>query len=394
MKILMVSNLYYPNIRGGAEEVVRTLAEKMVVEGNDVYILTLTDGADPHREKINGVNVIRVPLRNVYWPSVDQESQALKPLWHLLDISNTAMLPTIKKILSDLSPDVIHTHAIAGFSPIVWKVAKDLDIPTIHTLHDHYLLCSRTAMYRGGRACESRCFDCSLFSIPKVWQSRDLDTVVGVSKYILEIHQRFSGFPRAKQSVINNPIDSPLNASSRDIGTGRVRIGFIGSLYPQKGIHVVLDLCKKMKEYDFVIAGTGPEEIESQVKLGTAENENLIYLGRSEKERFYSMIDILLVPSLWKESASRVVIEAYSYGVPVIGSNLGGVAEFIQDAETGYIVDPSREDDIVEKINLIVSSRDVYKTFSYKALEYYAAYSVKDAAKEYLDEYKILLEDR
>ncbi|WP_278912190.1 glycosyltransferase family 4 protein, partial [Deinococcus wulumuqiensis] len=350
----MFTSFYYPNARGGAEEVARTLAEGMTNLGHQVTIVTLSD-SKLIAENIHGVSVIRLPLRNFYWPSDDVNHKYLKPFWHILDTYNLFMLSSIKYVLEVIKPDVVHTHTISGFSPLVWRVARDLNIPVVHTLHDHYILCSRTAMFKNGVACKTRCLDCSCFSVPKVSATKNVSTVIGVSNYILEKHLEFSAFLDANKEVIYNPIDRPVEI--KDFSkSSRLTIGFIGSLYAQKGIHVFLSLANRIKQWNFVIAGSGDNEITSKIERQVKDSVNLTYLGRSTREDFYNKIDILYVPSLWREAAGRVIMEAYSYGKPVIGSNVGGIPESIVVGETGYVVHPRHEEEVISKIDCIARS--------------------------------------
>ena len=59
-----------------------------------------------------------------------------------------------------------------------------------------------------------------------------------------------------------------------------------------------------------------------------------------EPPEFFTQIDVLLLPSLWQEPLARVILEAYAYGVPVVGSRRGGIAEHIEDGVTGLLFDP------------------------------------------------------
>ena len=54
-------------------------------------------------------------------------------------------------------------------------------------------------------------------------------------------------------------------------------------------------------------------------------------------EKVFNQIGCLVVPSQWEEPFGRVVVESYGYGVPVIGSNCGGIPELIDDGVTGWI---------------------------------------------------------
>jgi glycosyltransferase involved in cell wall biosynthesis len=73
-----------------------------------------------------------------------------------------------------------------------------------------------------------------------------------------------------------------------------------------------------------------------------AKDKQVRFLGRKPPEEFYPLLDMLVVPSLWHEPFARVVIEAYSYGVPVVASDRGGQPEAVEHNVTGFLFDPAR----------------------------------------------------
>jgi len=73
---------------------------------------------------------------------------------------------------------------------------------------------------------------------------------------------------------------------------------------------------------------------------------------------------MVVLPSLWEENYPLVVREALLYGTPVIGSNLGGVPEIIEDGVNGYLFDPYREGDLREKVQHILKNPSVLNRLS------------------------------
>ncbi len=61
------------------------------------------------------------------------------------------------------------------------------------------------------------------------------------------------------------------------------------------------------------------------------------FTGFIDPASFFSKIDILVVPSLWHDPLPRTIFEAYAHGIPVIGSDKGGIPEIINHGETGFI---------------------------------------------------------
>jgi len=94
MKVLMVNNLYTPNVRGGAERSVQLLAEALVRAGVEVTVATTDERAGAPVD-VNGVRVVTLAIANLYWPFGNAAPSPLRrKLWHLLDVYNPLMSRT------------------------------------------------------------------------------------------------------------------------------------------------------------------------------------------------------------------------------------------------------------------------------------------------------------
>ncbi|MER3879474.1 hypothetical protein J9A71_28290 [Klebsiella pneumoniae] len=68
MNIVLFNTLYYPYRIGGAEVSVQILAEELVAKGNNVTVVSLSEGLKQERDNICGVKIIMLPIKNPYWP--------------------------------------------------------------------------------------------------------------------------------------------------------------------------------------------------------------------------------------------------------------------------------------------------------------------------------------
>ncbi|HDZ1179956.1 TPA: glycosyltransferase, partial [Klebsiella pneumoniae] len=78
MKIMIFNSLYYPYRVGGAEISVQLLAEELVRQGNTVRVVTLGENKRREEKLVNGVNLVVLPMKNIYWPYSEQKKTALK----------------------------------------------------------------------------------------------------------------------------------------------------------------------------------------------------------------------------------------------------------------------------------------------------------------------------
>ncbi|MBV6623399.1 MAG: glycosyltransferase family 4 protein [Rivularia sp. (in: Bacteria)] len=391
MKIFLINTLYHPNIVGGAERSVQFLAESLVQEGYEAVVVTTIDGKDKV-DYLNGVKVYYLSLKNLYHPYVNHKetkvNSALKPLWHTFDIYNPLMAAKVEKIIVAERPDLVHTNNIAGFSVAIWQLIKKLRLPLVHTLRDYYLICSRKyIMFRNGQNCESPCFDCKAYSFAKRQVSNSVDVVIGISQFILDRHLNLNYFSQTScQKVIYNSYQAKAYSRTE---SSRLRLGYLGRIEQAKGFYFLLQTLQKLSNQNWELNVGGRITDEKIANLRSRYPlPNVNYLGFVKPEVFFSEIDVLVVPSLWQEPLGRIVLEAYAYGVPVIGSNRGGIPEIIDSGSTGFVFNPEREETLLEIIEKFMDNRNLSFKMGKNALTKSHLFSNKTILNSYMETYK------
>jgi len=153
---------------------------------------------------------------------------------------------------------------------------------------------------------------------------------------------------------------------------------FVGRLIEKKGVIPLIEgfnLIDK-KNHKLLIAGTGP--LENYVIQNTKKNQNIFYLGGLKSEQlkdFYSLSNTLIIPSTHDEGFGRVILEALSCGIPVIGSNRGGIPEAV-NKEVSILFDVSIK-------NVSESIIEMEERISKKGEEYFSKVSREFAEKNY-----------
>jgi glycosyltransferase involved in cell wall biosynthesis len=330
LKILIVSSTYEPFVVGGAERVAQALASSLTREGHRVAVVTTQPRGGICDRELDGVSVHYLPVRNVYRPFSDyQPNVVAKALWRMVDSYNFPMLPMLREVIAHEAPDVVNTHNLLGFSVAAWSAADRLDVPIVHTMHDQYLLCHRSTMFKNGRNCSRQCPGCRL--------------AVGVSRFILDRHQRLGYFQSAESMVIYNTGLADSSHAMREPRTGKkLRFGFLGQIIPTKGVHALIDafVADELLDTELWIAGRGEGDYENDLRRRTQAMHNIRWLGYVKPAELFENIDVLVVPSVWHDTAPLVVLEAASHAVPVLGSDRGGIPELIPPS-TGWTFDPS-----------------------------------------------------
>lgn len=382
MNILIFSECYYPNKVGGAEVSTQLLAESLTAFGHNVTVCTLCD--KDYEDVVNGVNVIYWKIRNIYWTYKKKDPNVFEKLvWHILDVNNVLYKFKLKKIFKEISPDVIHTNNLCGFSCQVWSVANKMHIPIIHTPRDYYLICAKRSMFKKSE-CLKQCKACKIFSYWNWRLSKKVDGVVGISSFILNKHLALGYFPNAKvKAIIYNSV-----VCENDIKYNRAKtfsIGYIGAISEEKGVSMLVKAFSKIKDerYSLLLAGRVDGQYKEEIET-IASNCSIRFLGFLRPDDFYKQIDLLVVPSQWQEPFGRVVVEAICNGVPVIASNKGGIPEILKGRREGVVF--TDEDSLCE---LLAKYMNGTLSFDFSNVSMFKEmYSANYIAKQYEEIYE------
>ena len=106
------------------------------------------------------------------------------------------------------------------------------------------------------------------------------------------------------------------------------------------------------RDFQVVIAGAG-----AQLSSLIERYPQWRWLGSVDSvEKVLAASDILVCPSRWQEAFGLVIAEAQACGVPVLGSNRGGIPEVIADQETGYLIPAANPDAICQRISDLLNN--------------------------------------
>jgi glycosyltransferase involved in cell wall biosynthesis len=183
------------------------------------------------------------------------------------------------------------------------------------------------------------------------WALRLSDTVVAISSYTAREIERFARVPVRVIPYTLGFAPPPGPRSSRPPGT--LRILFVGRLVERKGVAHLVEAVRLLPadlDARLTIVGEGPERAALTAQIARLGLEDRVELrGRVGEEALraaYAASDVLVLPSILDargdtEGLGVVLLEAMSYGVPVVGSGLGGITDIITDGETGLLVPPA-----------------------------------------------------
>lgn len=357
-KILFINSLYTPHIGGGAEIIFQEQVEGFRRIGYDVVVATTDKRKGLHKDYVNEIPVYRVGIENLYWHFAQEKSpnKYIRLLWHMKDRYNSKMRQYIKTIIELENPDIAICHNITGFSISIWDGIKAAKLPIVQVLHDLYLLCTNSNMFRNEHTCEHQCTICHYMRNKHVIKSQTVDAVIGVSNYILNKFKANGYFKNVPSHVIYNAreIAEPSTQLVWDGGTP-LRIGYIGTLSRVKGVEWLISQFMKLNiDATLEIAGKGESiEYENYLKDLASGDKRIHFLGYTKSEEFYQKTHVLVVPSLWDEPLGLVAIEACANNIPVITSARGGLKEIIKDGYNGLYCDANLPDSLSRIIKQI-----------------------------------------
>ena len=333
MKIAMVGQ--FPPHVGGVGVHIHTLSKKLVEEGHEVYVITY-----PHKEikDIDGIHVIGTKGLNI--PGV-------RGLMFKMNAKKA-----LEELLEKEDIDIIHGHYLFPAGAAAVEVGKEHGIKTYVTAHgsDMFELYKKQPFMRS--------------PVKKVL--RDADGVFAVSNALKHeiIATGVTGIANKTKlswnSVDINKFSSKANDSFKKENKleDKPIVLFVGNLIKRKNVESLLE-AKKLSQSDYylVIVGDGPLFKKLSKKVEEENIHDVIFTGsRNDVENIIPSCDVLVLPS-YSESFGLVLIEALACGKPVIGSDVGGITEIINN-DVGLLVNPNKVSSIAKAIDTIIGDDD------------------------------------
>ena len=352
MRILIAHNLYQQP--GGEDAVVKDEFRLLKDFGEDVH---LYERSNLEFDKMSWFKKLRLLLEGGWSRDSYRDMRAL-----------------LKKI----RPDVVHFHNIFYIlTPSVYQACRDENIPVVESLHNFRLLCSNALLFRDNKICEEciegknlnrgiyyRCFKRSrlltvvvVHMMKQYWRKGTwinlVDHYIMASEFGRQKHIA-AGIPKEKISVKPHVVYPDLPKPNQDEGY----VLCVGRLSEEKGVRTLLEAWKEIHDCTLKIAGDGPlaAELKSYVKNNNiADVEFLGFISDNQYHECMQGAKFLVVPSVCYENFPRTVVEAYSYGLPVVASSLGSFPGIVKEKKTGLLFKPANSHDLAEKIQWMLT---------------------------------------
>ncbi len=370
MKILMVNKFLYP--RGGSESYMLYLGEYFEKLGHEVEYFGMYD------EKNTVGN-----SAGLYTQNMDFHSTGLaRFLYPFKIIYSFEAKKKIMKVIDTFKPDIVHMNNINfQLTPSIIDGIKKKGVPLVQTVHDYQMICPNHLFYNFDKntPCE-KCvhgsvFNCvknkcihgstvksllgvveaKFYSLLKTYKKVDL--FVCPSNFLENKLLNARSFYKGKTITIHNFINKEKFTNTDRKADSY--IVYVGRLSKEKGIENIAGAAKLLPDYNFVIAGNGPDEdmlkdIPNVKLAGFVTGEKLTKLVGDAK--------LLLLPSVCYENCPLSILEAHCMGVPVVTMNSGGMAELVRDGVTGTLVNDPTPEGVAAKLKETIENEEYYKT--------------------------------
>jgi len=366
LRILLVSD-HYPPFIGGAHRQTQLLGQELTKRGYVVRVATVWHPGVPAQEEVAGVIIHRLKQLRTALPGASlYPGQRHQPPY-----PDPITTWALRRLINDFQPDLVHAYGWITYSAAVALLGKS--IPLLVSARDYGYSCPTRTLLHNDKPCRgpalAKCMACASqhFGVAKgvvatfgVWGGRGLllrktSGFHSVSRYVQEIIQRDLA-PELAQ-----PTQTVLSLAWRVISSFLMRepgvadsdalgqlpatpyILFVGGLQLRKGLSTLLAAYQQ-------VAAQRPAAIPPLVLIGydTPDTPREFPAGVVVLRNATHATVMLawqgacfgVVPSLWPDPSPGVVREAMHMGKAVIGTNVGGTAELIEDGATGILVPP------------------------------------------------------
>ena len=383
MRILHYSLGFPPYRTGGLTKFCMDLSREQIRQGHKVSILWPGEiGIFGHNTRIRKHKAVDgIGNYEVINPTPVPFDEGIKDFSAFVALGDSEVY---EKLLLETNPDIVHVHTLMGIHKSFLEVTKNKNIRLIFSAHDFFPICAKVTMFRNGQICKcvETCEECGFcnntaLSLKKIQilqsplyrnlkdsayvkklrkqhrdeyldeRKEDNNTSVGKPadyKHLREhysamlrmmdkIHYNSSVTKQAYERVLNLPKNVIVHISHSDIGDHRrircynenLKIRYLGPKAKGKGFNILFEAVKRLVKDGRKVTLDVHFSLEGDYKFVISHNR----FSTAELKEIFDSTDVLVCPSIWYETFGYTVLEALSYGVPVIVSGTVGAKDII-----------------------------------------------------------------
>ncbi len=410
MRILFTAHGFPPTHSAGAERRTERMARWLADRGHYVEVFAVesltTEGFHVDSRQENGLTVHRLSYKIENVPD---------PLIGFYDYPPVG--DALRDILSRGAFDLLHLVSGYLLGNQVIQTAQRMGIPQVITLTEFWFMCPRLNLMKAtgilctGPETHEKCTRCLMedkrryrlpaMLMPKVmdvvWpvvhmttssgqmreavQRRDqvlraaleaVDLVICPSKYLIDKFTEF-GFQTQNFHYLRQGLARPGDKStSGQRASDVLSLAYIGQIKEHKGVDLLIDAVIMLlnEGKPIVLELWGPEtespDYVAWLKARSAKySRNIRWQGKYTGHKVWDVLaqtDVLVMPSRWHENSPNAILEAFEMGVPVIATNLGGMAELVQHEKNGLLFELNDAEDLSRQIKRLLDETGLMKS--------------------------------
>jgi glycosyltransferase involved in cell wall biosynthesis len=390
VRILIALHDYLPRHSGGAEIHAHQLAIELVRRDHAVSAAyTERDLAAPagelRRGTLDGVRTLEVVHQREYADVRESYLQEAAAGW-------------FERVLAEARPEVVHFHHLALWGSGALRAARAAGARVLVTLHDYSLLCDAATLLRpDGELCvegESGACSACLRRHPihperlrglgeaqraalygqaarerLVRHRADLalaERLIAPSRFLARLFVRAGLADESRVVVLKAGYPGPLHPPRRRDPRRALRVGFVGGLYEAKGAHVLveafhhlagepieLDIHGHMDWFPAYVARLRERAAGLPIRFrGPFDPRDV--------DRVLAELDVLCLPSIWYENQPITIQEAHRNGIPVVATDLGGMAEAVSYGVSGLTFPRGDERTLADRLRSLAHDATLY----------------------------------
>lgn len=295
-----------------------------------------------------------------------------------------------RKVLMEFQPDVIHLHLVAKYPLSVYPLLRGFK--SVQTLHGPSLFCASSwGCLKDGNPCPLgigwKCYRNKCLRLYQTLPYLYLEKKTGKALENVTVFHCPSkniyntAFRLGYRNLAYVPLGIGHIFENRAIGADNKRrkdVLFVGSMAEVKGVSYLYQAFKMVLKMHpdarLLMVGRGEycEIIKNDIKKDGLENKVLV-LGTVTPDRVAELClqsSVMAVPSIWQEQFGMVGPEALSMKLPVVGSMVGGIPEWLHHNEWGFLVPPRNVEELSKHISYLLAHREIIERFGNAGREF------------------------
>jgi len=400
VKVLIAIHGYPPTYYAGSERAAERIAQWLIMHGHHVEVFTCERLDDPDtRVETSTENGVVIHRLNYDLKTGDY-------FQNLYDDPRVGA--AFRQVLKQNTFDVVQVVSGYLLGGQIIHAAKEGRIPVVLTLTEFWFMCFRLNLLTAnnemciGPESDEKCMRCVLEDqrrdrLPAEKAPMVMDAFWGVAKHAHFAREQTATLARRRETLMTalNAVDlviCPSQFIMRKFGEygfdtsrfvylrhglkqppqkfkltdnkGVLRLGFLGQIKAHKGVDLIIDAVLPLIDQGAPISleiwgsKVGNPSYGEGLEYQTKDYPTIRWAGSYNSDQLWNILstmDILIIPSRWYENSPTVILEAQTFGLPVITTRLGGMQELIQHEKNGLLFELNNVKDLRTQIQRLLN---------------------------------------